>query len=111
MRVFAAVLILAGCATAPVPQPEPAATPGKSGPLIAVRGSSCESAVAIDAKNEDEGIRLEHQWVRDNYPGSQWLKQDLAKCDGRPVDIVQIETPNGRTATIYFDISKWLGKH
>ncbi len=53
---------------------------------------------------------MEHQWVRDNYPGGRWVKHDLIECGDKPVDMVQIDTANGRTATIYFDISKWIGK-
>ena len=108
MRIAAvAALLLAACASAPPPASEPGATP------TAARGLSCESAIVIDAKNEDEGVRREMAWIRDNFPGARKDSQDLlVDCNGKGShhDAVHITTANGQKVTIYFDISGWFGK-
>jgi hypothetical protein len=113
MRWIAVALLLAGCASQPAPQPQPQAEvkPGKSGPVTAARGLSCDSAIIIEATNEDAGIDMERKWVRDNYPEARWVSQDLTKCGDTPVDVIHLETANGRETRIFFDISKFFGKH
>ena len=118
MRSLAVVLLLAtACASkpAPVPAPEPAPAetrPERSGGAvpIAPRGISCTSAVVIDAANEKEGIARENAWIAENYPGAKKVGQALMTCNDKAADKVDIETANGQKRSVYFDISKWLGK-
>ena len=103
MRAVAFVaLLLAACASAP---------PAAPVPPTASRGLTCESAVVIDARNEDEGIKREYAWIRENYPGSRKESQDLLTCNDKPADAIHIVTANGQKVTVYFDISGWFGKH
>jgi hypothetical protein len=95
------------------PQVEPAATrpmsPG-SVPILS-RGLSCKSAVVIDAATEREGIANESAWIADNYPGAKKVSQAMTTCSEKPADQIDIETANGQKVSLFFDISKWFGKH
>jgi hypothetical protein len=102
---FAAVL-LAACSSTP-----PAADTAPTGGVpIASRGLSCESAVVIEARSTDEGIKRENAWIRENYPGARKEGQSLMTCNDKPADAIHIVTADGNKVTIYFDISGWFGK-
>ncbi|HEV7487247.1 MAG TPA: hypothetical protein VGQ65_16350 [Thermoanaerobaculia bacterium] len=115
-----ALLLATACATSPAP-PAPqtaAATPATETALaerrpviIAARGLSCNSAIVIDATNEHDGIAKEKAWINENYPGAKEVKQALTTCNGKAADQLDIETANGRTVSVYFDISNFFGKH
>jgi hypothetical protein len=115
MRVAAAAaLLLAACASAPTPAPEVRPTGGVPAEPTASRGLTCENAIVIEARNEDEGIKREYAWIRENYPGYKRESQDLLMgCAdrSRPTDAIHIVTANGEKVTLYFDISKWFGKY
>lgn len=120
MRSLAIVFLLAtACASTPTPTPapEPAAPaetrPERSGGTvpIAPRGISCNSTVIIDAANEKEGIAKENAWIAENYPGAKKVGQELITCNDKTADQIDIETANGQKRSVYFDISKWFGKH
>jgi hypothetical protein len=117
-----ALLLATACATNPAPQSAAAATPApEAAPaetrrttrpvIIAARGLSCNSAIVIDATNEHDGIAKEKAWINENYPGAKEVKQELTTCNGKPTDQIDLETANGRTVSVYFDISNFFGKH
>jgi hypothetical protein len=121
-----ALLLATACATTPAPTPapqpvaaaaaEPAAPPATTntrprGVIIPARGLSCSSAIVIDATNEHDGIAKEKAWINENYPGAKEVKQALTTCNGRPADQIDLETANGRTVSVYFDIGMFFGKH
>jgi hypothetical protein len=125
-----ALLLATACATttAPpatqtAPQPaaaaaaaEPAAPPATTetrprGVIIPARGLSCRSAVVIDATTERAGIAQEKAWIAENYPGAKIVKQALTTCNDKPADQLDLETANGRSVSLYFDISNFFGKH
>jgi hypothetical protein len=121
-----ALLLATACATNPAPPaaqaaPEPAAAaaaateperrPATRPIIIAARGLSCKSAIVIEATNEHDGIAQEKAWINENYPGAKEVKQALTTCNGKPVDQLDLETANGRTVSVYFDISNFFGKH
>jgi hypothetical protein len=114
MRLLTIALLLAtACALTTPPPPAPAETrPLTPGAVpIAPRGISCNSAVVIDAATEREGIARENAWIAENYPGAKKVGQSLTTCNDKPADQVDIETANGQKRSVYFDISKWFGKH
>lgn len=78
---------------------------------IAPRGVSCNGAVVIDAATEHDGIAKENAWLAENYPGARKVQQALITCNDKPADQIDIETANGQKRSVYFDISKWFGKH
>jgi hypothetical protein len=121
-----ALLLATACATKPAPPaaqtaPEPAAAaatttqperrPATRPIIIAARGLSCNSAIVIEATNEHDGIAQEKAWINENYPGAKEVKQARTTCNGKPADQLDLETANGRTVSVYFDISNFFGKH
>jgi len=127
LAIFA-LLLATACATTPAPPtvqtaPRPAAeavpaaqpAPAERRPtrpiIIAARGLSCKSAIVIDATNEHDGIAKEKAWINENYPGAKEVKQGLTTCNEKPADVIDLETANGRTVSVYFDISNFFGKH
>jgi hypothetical protein len=120
MRLLAISLLLAtACASTALktPAPQPAPAPAETRPMspgavpILPRGVSCNSAVVIDAATERDGIAKENAWIAENYPGAKKVGQSLTTCNDKPADQVDIETANGQKRSVYFDISKWFGKH
>jgi hypothetical protein len=125
---MSALLLATACATTTpppaqtAPQPvaaaaaEPAAPPATTetrprGVIIPARGLSCRSAIVIDATTERAGIAQEKAWVAENYPGAKVVKQALTTCNDKPADQLDLETANGRSVSLYFDISNFFGKH
>jgi hypothetical protein len=125
LTIFA-LLLATACATTPTPTPtpqpvaaaaaEPAAPPATTetrprGIIIPARGLSCRSAIVINATNEHDGIAQEKAWINENYPGAKEVKQALTTCNDKPADQIDLETANGRSVSLYFDISNFFGKH
>jgi hypothetical protein len=125
-----ALLLATACATTPpppaaqtAPQPAPAAAAAEPAAppatidtrpravIIPARGLSCNSAIVINATNEQDGIAQEKAWIKDNYPGAKEVKQSLTTCNDKPADQLDLETANGRSVSLYFDISNFFGKH
>lgn len=74
-------------------------------------GSSMEQAVIIRAPNHVAGIDAEYYWARKNHPTwSQRTQALVAGDDGKQYDIIDYITPEGKTITIYFDITDFFGK-
>ena len=112
MRKLAIVLLFAtACASsttpAPAPQPEPAAPaetrPERAGIAvpIAPRGVSCNSAVVVDGADGRGGTN-EDRWLAENYPGAKVTKRSVVDCNGKPADVLEIETANGQKRSVYF---------
>ena len=125
LSIFA-LLLATACATSPAPRAAQAATepaaaavtttqpekrPATRPIIIAARGLSCKSAIVIEATNEHDGIAEEKAWINENYPGAKEVKQAPTTCNGKPADQLDLETANGRTVSVYFDISNFFGKH
>jgi len=84
-------------------------------------GTSIENAIVIKAKSRDEGIRLEHEWIKKLYPDSTPLDQKpielpngdaivsfahkITLKDNTVYSIHNISLPDGSAKTIYFDIT------
>jgi hypothetical protein len=83
-----------------------AGTAGKSGTEA---GSSIESAIVIEAKNEIEGVRAEYKWIRDHMPGWRAGNQNLLNEKGRVYDAIEVSR-GGESREVYFDITGWFGK-
>jgi tetratricopeptide (TPR) repeat protein len=57
-----------------------------------------------------QSIPKEYEWIREYYPGAAVKMQSLVFNDGKPYDILHIETIDGVKKQIYFDISSFFGK-
>ena len=73
-------------------------------------GSSYENAIVIQEKHEGPGVDAEYKWIRQHYPGSKTKSQALTNKNGKPYDILTIQTADGTEKKIYFDISNFFGK-
>ena len=74
-------------------------------------GSSIEQAVVIrNAKDEEEGVGAETKWIGKVHPG--WRKGDQALLGekGKRYDQIEYTMPDGKTTTIFFDITEFFGK-
>jgi hypothetical protein len=99
-------------APGPAPEPLPAAqTPAPApAPPVANQGNSCETAIPIQAANEQEGVGAEYVWLKQHYPGYRLREQALMQCSGRPADRMSIVTADGQSLDVFFDISSFFGK-
>lgn len=73
-------------------------------------GGSYETAVVIKEKSETAGVRAEYNWCAEHYPGYKTQRQALTNKNGKPYDILTIETADGSKKEVYFDISNFFGK-
>jgi len=98
------LLVAAACATTPAPAPAPKSASSQD-------GTSCETAIKIDAPNEDAGIKAEYRWIAEHYPGSRRGSQSLLQCNDKAADMIEFTDANGNKVTVFFDISGWFGKY
>jgi hypothetical protein len=106
MKYLATLVVaafLSSCATPSAPT-TPAAT-------SAGAGSSYNTAIVVPAANEISGVKYEHDYIRSHYPGSKLLSQTLEQHGGKPYDIMIFKTSDGKTRTLYFDISRYFGHY
>jgi hypothetical protein len=73
-------------------------------------GLSYETAIVITETSETKGVAAEYAWLREHYPGAKMNQQSLTTHDGKPYDILNIKTEQGKELDIYFDISNFFGK-
>ena len=74
-------------------------------------GLTCESRVIIKgATGSREGVAAEYNWLRTKYPGHKVQQQSLSKCAGKPADVLEISTVEGKSLALYFDISDFFGR-
>lgn len=75
-------------------------------------GTGRESAVVINgAQSTFNGIASESDWIRKNHPGWRREQQAFIKGDeGKYYDRIKYSTPDGKTETIYYDITDFFGK-
>ena len=86
-------------------------TPAAQSASSSQDGTSCETAIKIDAPNEDAGIKAEYRWIAEHYPGSRRGGQGLLQCNGKAVDQLDFTDAHGKKVTVFFDISGWFGKY
>lgn len=84
--------------------PKAAATAAKA------EGSSFANAVVINETTETTGVAAEYDWLKVHYPGYKTLGQSLVYNEGKPYDIIEIKTADGKKEKVYFDISHFFGK-
>ena len=67
-------------------------------------GSSFEKAIVVESVSE------EYEWLGEYYPNHKFKQQSLLFEKKQPYDVLEIETVDGETINVYFDISKFFGK-
>lgn len=105
--------ILAGCASNPAPEQTPAVNSDGS---ISIRfgggdGSSIKNAITlIGANTEMAGIGGEALWAKQFLPGWKKSGQELIANGKKYYDGITYQAADGKTRTVYFDISAFFGK-
>jgi hypothetical protein len=75
--------------------------------------------VKVNAYTHHLGVMAEHEWIRQRYPGSKFLKQELTTLDRLQkrnddtntsihFDVMTIALSEKREKKIYFDISSFF---
>ena len=97
----AALLVLAaGCASTP-----------KHAGYAGGNGLSFNSPVIIvNAQTLDEGFAAEKSWIAAHYPNAQVTNQQFLTLADRRLDQFVLQTADGRSVTVWFDITAFLGK-
>lgn len=67
-------------------------------------GSSCDRAIIVSTEQD------EFDWLMKHLPGVPPGIQTQTTCKGIPVDIMEVQLPNGAIRTLYFNVSKLRGK-
>jgi hypothetical protein len=75
-------------------------------------GDSCATAVQIQGVDDERsGVRAEHAWLAQHYPGHTVNSQALIDCNGKKADQLAITTADGVKKDVFFDISAFFGKY
>src|SRR5262245_17247557 len=67
-------------------------------------GSTPQKAVIVSS------IAEEHRWLQNRCPGFSLTMQALREIDGKPYDLLRLQSPQGDQRDVYFDISAFFGK-
>jgi hypothetical protein len=88
-------------------------SPPRSQP-VKVAATTCagkpSEAIVIHATHEQDGIREEHRWLGEHYPGYQLRRQALDVDEKRSFDMMEFDTADGTAKTVCFDITEFFGK-
>jgi len=72
-------------------------------------GLSLETAIVIHASNETDGVGLEYLWLAATYPDDSLQLQSLVMQGGRAYDVMDLQSTDGGTRRVYFDITPFFG--
>jgi len=89
--------------------------PTASAPPHSHDGSSLRNAIVLHARNEDEGVRSEYEYVAalTCNGGGHWkvTRQALVSAGGRSYDILSATcSDGGAERSFFFDITGFFGK-
>jgi hypothetical protein len=109
-------MALAGCqstSTSPISPPATGVKTAVPTSVVAYSGgdgSTIDKAVLIHATGERIGVRAEYAWLMQKYPGYKRISQSLKTPGAKAYDLIEIQTNDGRSMNVYFDISEFFGK-
>jgi hypothetical protein len=72
-------------------------------------GISSETALVVEAPNEDEGVAIEYLWIDTHLPGSAVTSQSLRDEGARVYDVLLVDPLIGGQREVWFDITGWYG--
>lgn len=104
-----AALSLSACSTSS----QSTATPAPSKIIASVNGvqkATLSDPVVIHANSEMQGVPMEYEWIRKNYPNSKPKGQALIEQNGKVYDQIDIVTASGEVKSLFFDITSFYGK-
>lgn len=103
------ILVLAvACTSVPDKAAAPSGSPAAAASEAA--GTSCDNAIVIHASGEGAGIKAENEWIRAHFGPFTKGPQSLLVCNKKHVDKIDFTTADGKTHSVFFDISEWFGK-
>jgi hypothetical protein len=124
VRLLAAASLLLAAACAAPPAARPVATPPvpsppeekkeppkflAPSPYAGGDGSTVDQAVQVLAVDDNEGARLENEWIFGRFGRFRKKFGALASAEGRHFDVIRFELPDGSEHTVYFDITGYYG--
>ena len=74
-------------------------------------GTSFNNPVVIMVQDERTGLDEEYKWLSINYPGYSLVRRSHVAKSSKQYDIVRIKTRQGQLKDIYFDSTRFWGKH
>jgi hypothetical protein len=73
-------------------------------------GSSFAKAIIIRENSTSSGIKAEYAWIREHYPDSKVVTQQLYHEGKKSYDVLTVEKSNGDQQKVYFNITRFFGK-
>lgn len=74
-------------------------------------GSICKKAVVIrNAANNVEGVAAERAWIAWKFPNAKLKGQAVSGAGNKTFDTLEIETADGESRTVCFDITDFFGR-
>ena len=112
---LASVILAIGCATAPPPADAPTTTLESVSYSVSDDRCSRGHIVITGTRCTSIGVRAEHAWLAQKYPGYEVVHHALApSVVGSPCDTVTSDftlvLPSGETANVAFEISSFYGR-
>jgi hypothetical protein len=108
LRIVALVALgaLAGCQSAPSAAPTRNTETLYSGG----DGQTVAKAIVINCDSESSGVAAEYSWIRANHPGAKVVSQSVLHFNGRTYDLLEWQSTEIETQSVYFDITRFFGK-
>lgn len=80
-------------------------------PSDAARGMTPETAIVLpEIADEFHGVVAEHGYIANHFPTWHIEYQTRLAQNDRDYDVLGMIKPDRTKATIYFDITDWMGK-
>ncbi len=73
-------------------------------PTVTLDGSNYEHAIPVSSVEE------EYAWIEAHFPGAKRTTQEVHSTDGGLVDVLEIQTVDGSTRKVYFDMNGILAQ-
>jgi hypothetical protein len=74
-------------------------------------GASIASAITVSgATSETEGLEAELEYLRNRFPNATDRPGKLITTETRTYEEFDIVTSNGKTQTVYFNVSEFIGR-
>jgi hypothetical protein len=74
------------------------------------KGLKADDPVVVNAPNEELGVKAEYAYIAKNFPGAKVVTQSLSEQGGKPFDVLEMVSPDGKKFALFFDISSFFGK-
>ncbi len=73
-------------------------------------GSTASAAIVVEAENELDAVNAEYTWLMTRRPADVVLAQSLVFEGDRVYDVFDLQTPDGESYRLHFDITNAYGE-